>query len=160
VSDEYPDGSTGRSSDFEGGTLNWTPAGGVIEVLAAAPGTVTPAAGDWPATGAEDRMRYVIAQLMERYGSPADGASGVVGNLSAESGVLPSRIEGSREATPMRAADFRGAVRDFTADEVMLRANPNGPRLPGVGLAQWTSAARRAGMFTHACQSRFAGGRV
>jgi hypothetical protein len=50
----------------------------------------------------------------------------------------------------MRARDFAGAVRTFTAAEVMNRASPHGPALPGVGLAQWTSGGRRSGLFTHA----------
>jgi hypothetical protein len=149
VSDEYPDGAAGRSSDFEGGTLNWTPTDGIIEVLAATPGSVIPAAGDWPRTNTDDRLRYVMHQLVERYGFPMNGAAGIVGNLWAESAVIPSRIEGSAEATPMRAKDFSGASRDFTAQEIMARRQPLGPLLPGVGLAQWTSGTRRAGTFTH-----------
>ncbi|MFG1749639.1 phage tail tip lysozyme [Streptosporangium sandarakinum] len=149
VSDEYPDGSADRASDFEAGTLHWSPASGVIEILAPSPGAVVPAAGDWPRTGANDRLRYAVGQLVERYGFPPNGAAGVVGNLWAESAVIPSRIEGSSAASPMRAANFTGTVTDFTADQIMLRTNPGGPRLPGVGLAQWTSSARRAGMFAH-----------
>jgi hypothetical protein len=49
----------------------------------------------------------------------------------------------------MRAANFNGRITDFSPDLIMLRPHPAGPRLPGVGLAQWTSAPRRAGMFTH-----------
>ncbi|NEA31423.1 hypothetical protein [Streptomyces sp. SID13031] len=54
-------------------------------------------------------------------------------------------------ATPMRAKDFAGVVRDFTPDEIMTRdvKLKLGPRLPGVGLAQWTSSARRANLFKH-----------
>jgi hypothetical protein len=150
VSDEYPDGAAGRSSDFEGGILSWTPTDGVLEVFRPAPEVIMPAAGDWPRVSADHRMRYVMSQLVERYGFPADGAAGVVGNLWVESGVLPNRLEGSRASTPMRAPNFAGVVTDFTALEVMNRANPNGPRLPGVGLAQWTSGGRRSGLFMHA----------
>ncbi|XAS65611.1 phage tail tip lysozyme [Micrococcaceae bacterium Sec5.8] len=149
VSDEYPDGAASRSSDFEGGTLNWSAVNGVLEILAPVPGTVIPAGGDWVHTATEDRMRYVMGQLVLRYGYPVNAAAGIVGNLWAESGILPSRIEGSTEATPMRAATAAGVTTDFTAEQIMLRTNQAGPRLPGAGLAQWTSAARRAGMFTH-----------
>jgi hypothetical protein len=154
ITDEYPDGTVNRSSDFEGGTLAWTPAEDVLEIFAPVPGTVTPAAGDWPRVPTDERLRYAVGQLVLRYGFPLDGAAGVVGNLWAESGVIPPRIEGSSEGQPMRAQNFSGVVTDFTPDQVMLRPNPGGPRLPGVGLAQWTSAARRAGVFTHVYQGR------
>jgi hypothetical protein len=75
----------------------------------------------------------------------------LVGNLVAESAVLPSRIEGSRSDTPMRARNFAGDMTDFTPEEVMNRnfGARQGPRSPGIGLAQWTNAARRAGLFQH-----------
>jgi hypothetical protein len=99
-------------------------------------------------------MAYVMGLLVGTYGYPVTGAAGVVGNLWAESGVLPNRVEGSSAATPMRARDLSGDVCDFdfTAEEVMDRDRSAGvgPRLPGVGLAQWTSPSRRAGLFAYA----------
>ncbi|WIM99676.1 phage tail tip lysozyme [Actinoplanes oblitus] len=157
ITDEYPDGADGRSSDFEGGTLAWTPAGDVLEIPAPAPGAAVPAAGDWPAVPLTERLRYATGQLVHQYGFPADGAAGVVGNLLAESGVIPSRIEGSTADHPMRARNFDGVVVDFTPEEIMLRARPHGPRLPGAGLAQWTAASRRSGLFTHVYQGRALG---
>jgi hypothetical protein len=80
-----------------------------------------------------------------------NGTAGFVGNLFPESGVLPSRIEGSAAATPMRSANFAGTTTDFSPEEVMNRSSaanpPVGPRRPGIGLAQWTTPARRAGLF-------------
>ncbi len=149
VTDEYPDGPMGRSSDFEGGTLAWTPAADVLEVLAVVRGGVVPAAGDWPGVPLAARMRYVVQQLVVRYDLPVNGAAGIVGNLVAESGVIPSRIEGSSDIAPMRARNFSGVITDFTLEQIMLRPHPSGPQLPGVGLAQWTSERRRSGMFTH-----------
>ncbi|HEX8242990.1 MAG TPA: phage tail tip lysozyme, partial [Longimicrobium sp.] len=101
----------------------------------------------------------VMERLVDPYGFQVNGAAGLVGNLWAESGVIPSRIEGSATATPMRAPAFGGGTRDFTADEVMNRnpATHQGPRLPGIGLAQWTAPARRAGLFQHVYQGRPAG---
>ena len=105
----------------------------------------------WPAVSTENRLVYVMNLLVDTYHYPVNGAAGIVGNLYAESGVLPSRIEGSAAATPMRAANFAGQITDFTPEEVMNRsgtANPKvGPRKPGIGLAQWTSPARRSGLF-------------
>jgi subtilisin family serine protease len=154
VTDEYPDGKDGKSSDVEGGTLAWTPANDVLAILADISGTVIPAAGDWPNVGRSARMGYAVQQLVWRYGFPLNGASGVVGNLSAESGVIPSRIEGSSESSPTRARNFAGVMTDFTPQQIMTRTRPDGPRLPGVGLAQWTAKARRAGLFTHVYNGR------
>ena len=51
----------------------------------------------------------------------------------------------------MRAVDFAGKTTDFDPDEVMNRSGaatpPVGPRMPGIGLAQWTTPARRSGLF-------------
>lgn len=98
--------------------------------------------------------------LVDTHHYPVNGAAGIVGNLLAESGVLPSRVEGSAAATPMRARNRAGAVTDFTPDEVMNRSNTTGPRLPGVGLAQWTTPARRAGLFQRASGGRQLGSSI
>jgi hypothetical protein len=108
----------------------------------------------WALREPDVRILHVMERLIDTYHYPMNGAAGLVGNLHAESGVLPSRIEGSAEATPLRAPDFSGTTRDFTPDEVMNRSQPSaghagtGPKLPGIGLAQWTSGTRRSGLFT------------
>ncbi|MDX2019466.1 MAG: phage tail tip lysozyme [Deltaproteobacteria bacterium] len=104
----------------------------------------------WQLVAAADRQRHVMRLLITTYAYPANAAAGLVGNLMAESGVIPSRVEGSTAATPLRARNFANVQTDFTAWDVMNRnaATNVGPRLPGIGLAQWTSAARRAGLFT------------
>ena len=130
--------------------------GGRRPVLTPAPGTPSsPPASPAPA-GVEGRAVRVMEMLVRLYGYPVNGAAGLVGNLIAESGVIPERIEGSAESTPMRAADFNGRLRTFTPDEIRYRdyARRLGPRLPGVGLAQWTSRDRRAGLFNHSYQGR------
>jgi hypothetical protein len=125
-----------------------------------------PAAGAQPPsttpTGREARIRRVMDLLVNTYHYPVNGAAGVVGNLIAESGVQPDRIEGSHEDTPMRAADFTGRVRTFTPDEVRNRDKGRriGPRLPGVGLAQWTSRDRRMGLFRHSFRGRVLGSAI
>ncbi|MGW6194640.1 phage tail tip lysozyme [Kribbella sp. NPDC055110] len=149
-SDEYADGEDGRSSDFEGGTLFWTAEYGVLEIYAS-PAEQTAPDVDWTTTSGASRLAYAVRTLVDRYGYPVNGAAGIVGNLWAESGVLPSRIEGSASTSPLRAKDFDGNVVDFEAQDVMDR-DPDarsGPRLPGVGLAQWTSSARRARLFSY-----------
>lgn len=117
---------------------------------------------DWAQVPADQRLLHVMERLVDDYGLPVNGAAGLVGNLWAESGVIPSRIEGSAAATPMRAPDFAGAVTDFTPEQVMNRDRTRrvGPRAPGIGLAQWTSAGRRRGLFEHVYQGRPAGTRI
>ena len=112
--------------------------------------------------GESARILRVMELLVTRYRYPANGAAGLVGNLIAESGVLPNRIEGSRSATPMRAPDFTGRVRDWTPDEVRDRSysRRTGPRLPGIGLAQWTSPDRRRGLFRHVFRGRHLGSAI
>jgi hypothetical protein len=100
--------------------------------------------------------------LVNTYGYPVNGAAGLVGNLIAESGVMPNRIEGSQASTPMRAPDFSGRVRDFTPTEVQNRdaARRLGPGRPGIGLAQWTSSDRRSGLFRHTFRGRQLGAAI
>jgi hypothetical protein len=111
---------------------------------------------DWENLSLDERMRYVMGRLVDRYEYPVNGAAGIVGNLSSESGVLPNRIEGSKAATPLRTQDFHGNSFDFTPEQVMNRdkAAKRGPKLPGIGLAQWTSKGRRAGLFSHVYEGK------
>ncbi|MFJ4206596.1 phage tail tip lysozyme [Streptomyces sviceus] len=111
---------------------------------------IVPSDGDWTKIGTDDRMLYCMGQLVDRYSYPPAGAAGIVGNLWAESAVLPNRIEGSSPSTPMRAKNFAGVSTNFTAAQIRDRKSPHqGPKLPGVGLAQWTSPSRRSGLFRH-----------
>ncbi len=114
---------------------------------------------DWPDVTVDDRMRYVVARLVDTYGYPVNGAAGIVGNLYSESALVPSRVEGSDPPTPMHAPDFAGTDRDWDPLEVMSRdeTRRQGPRSAGVGLAQWTFSTRRRGLFAHTYGSRPAG---
>lgn len=130
--------------------------------VASPPGPApAPASGPVPAT-MDARVLRVMELLTGRYGYPVNGAAGLVGNLIAESQVQPNRIEGSSQATPMRAPDFAGRLRDWTPDQVRDRSfsRRTGPRLPGVGIAQWTSPDRRAGLFRHAFRGRQLGSAI
>jgi Phage tail lysozyme len=103
---------------------------------------------DWSSIPETERMAHVMALLVETHGYPENGAAGLVGNLYEESGLIPNRVEGSKVSDPMRAKDHAGDVQDFTADEIMDRkAGKSGPKKPGIGLAQWTTKERRAGLF-------------
>ncbi|WP_214316856.1 phage tail tip lysozyme [Nonomuraea sediminis] len=97
------------------------------------------------------RMLYVMEKLVRHYGYPVNGAAGLVGNFVIESYVIPSNIEGAKEQSPMRAANWSGEVVEHTADAIMNRneAAGVGPKLSGVGLAHWSERDRRRGLFTH-----------
>jgi hypothetical protein len=108
------------------------------------------------------RVLRVMRLLVQEYGYPVNAAAGVVGNLIAESSVLPNRIEGSQAATPMRAPDFTGRLQIFTPDQARDRhfSRRIGPRLPGIGIAQWTSPGRRQGLFRHTFRGRQLGSAI
>ena len=116
----------------------------------------------WQLVPVADRQRHVMQLLITTYGYPVNGAAGLVGNLMAESGVIPSRVEGSQASTPLRASNFASVQTDFSAWDVMNRNSTTrtGPRLPGVGLAQWTSPGRRAGLFTRTFRNANLGAQV
>jgi Phage tail lysozyme len=118
--------------------------------------TATESINNWTEIEPDQRIRSVMNLLTQSYQYPVNGAAGIVGNLWAESGVLPNRIEGSQLATPWRSKNFQGQWTDFTAEQVMNRHSQKrqGPRYPGIGLAQWTSAKRRRGLFEHLFQGR------
>ena len=118
---------------------------------------------NWTAVAPTSRMAYVVERLVNpphRY--PVNAAAGIVGNLFAESGVLPSRVEGSGAATPLRVPNFRGRATTFTPQQVMDRDKPSrtGPRAPGVGLAQWTTSERRTALFQQTAGGRQLGASV
>lgn len=127
----------------------------------------------WPLVPVDERLLHVMERLVDDNGFPVNGAAGLVGNLFAESGVLPSRVEGSSIDIPMTARNCTGATLAFTAEEVMNRTcvvskdrpcGPNkpgqGPCKPGIGLAQWTTPNRRRQLFQHIFQGRPAGARI
>lgn len=105
----------------------------------------------WEDWSESERIVYAMRGLTGTYGFGANAAAGIVGNLFAESAVLPNRIEGSKRETPMTAKDFTDVARPWTPVEVMKRDKNAklGPKKPGIGLAQWTSEGRRAGLFAH-----------
>jgi Phage tail lysozyme len=106
---------------------------------------------NWPAVPTANRLVYVMERLIQIHHYPVNGAAGIVGNVFAESGAIPSRIEGSAAETPLRSANFAGQQTDFRPEEVQDRSGgarpPVGPQKPGVGLAQWTTGSRRSGLF-------------
>ena len=114
---------------------------------------------NWAATTREQRQRYAVGRLVATYSYPVNAAAGLVGNLTSESEVMPPRLEASSASTPLDAPDFAGTLRHWSPQQVMDRsyAKKTGPQHPGVGLAQWTLASRRSGLFAHAYADRPAG---
>lgn len=106
---------------------------------------------NWERFAIEDRRWVAMRILTADYGFSENAAAGIVGNLEAESAIIPSRLEGSKRATPMRAKGFDGVEAEWAPREIERRSKAErfGPKKAGVGLAQWTSARRRAGLFTH-----------
>ena len=103
----------------------------------------------WAYVPKAERMLYVMNLLVDTHGYAVNGAAGIVGNLAGESSLIPSRVEGSAEWSPTRTAGFSGTVTDWTDEQIRDRDRKakTGPKLPGVGLAQWTTASRRGGFF-------------
>jgi len=121
---------------------------------------------NWSQTNVNQRMTHVMRLLVNEYNFPSNGAAGLVGNLRSESGVLPTKIEAAgrviRNASPLTERDFAGQETEFTAAQVMNRnrVTSTGPKLPGVGIAQWTTSARRSGLFQHVFQGRQQGAAI
>lgn len=94
-------------------------------------------------TNAEKIWNYLFGK-----GLPECAVFGLVGNMYAESGLLPNNLQDSYEkrlgytdATYTAAVD-NGAYRNFASDAA------------GYGLCQWTSAARKQGLYDLAESNR------
>ena len=103
-----------------------------------------------------DTMRAVWAYLI-KYMTP-EGAAGVMGNLYAESGVIPNRVE----ILCLKRLKEQGKVYTdatytaFVDDGTITRAqflNPLPGKQYGYGLAQWTSPGRKSALYD-LCRSR------
>lgn len=77
----------------------------------------------------------------QQRGLSPDQAAGIVGNLVAESGVLPARKQGQPVTYKATMADIREAIRLNKADSTQGF---------GIGIAQWTSWNRLEGLLDHA----------
>ncbi len=123
----------------------------VLSVPAASGGAdPTGVTTDWSTVPLRDRRVAVMRILTQRYGYPVNGAAGVVGNLEAESGIIPNRVQQSKASTPMTSPDSNGVVTTWTAQQIMDRKEgQSGPKTGGIGLAQWTFWTRREGLFKY-----------
>src|SRR5262249_46521411 len=88
-----------------------------------------------------------------KYGYSVNAAAGIVGNLDAESAVLPSRVQNSTKVKPLSAPNAAGKTTDFTPEDLRQNSLPGGqpknvlPPKTGIGLAQWTLPNPRPGLF-------------
>ena len=103
-----------------------------------------------------DTMRTVWAYLI-KYMTP-EGAAGVMGNLYAESGVIPNRVETlclkrlKEQGKVYTNATYTAFVDDGTITKAQF-LNPLPGKQYGYGLAQWTSPGRKAALYD-LCRSR------
>ena len=107
---------------------------------------------NWSAVDITDRRIAAMQLLIEKYGCSVNGAAGIVGNFEAESSIIPNRVQGSKDDTPMTARDKDGKQVKWTARQIMewTKDGTGGPRSGGgIGLAQWTEETRREGLFIH-----------
>lgn len=96
-----------------------------------------------PGTSYFAPITQIWRQLYEKIGN-AYGVAGLMGNLWAESGLLPDRVQGD-----VPYSDFS---QTYTAqvDNGTISRNDfvdNGPNGGGYGLAQWTYPPRKAGLY-------------
>lgn len=97
-----------------------------------------------------DTMRTVWAYLI-KYMTP-EGAAGVMGNLYAESGVIPNRVETlclkrlKEQGKVYTNATYTAFVDDGTITKAQF-LNPLPGKQYGYGLAQWTSPGRKAKLY-------------
>lgn len=103
-----------------------------------------------------DTMRAVWAYLI-KYMTP-EGAAGVMGNLYAESGVIPNRVEIlclkrlKEQGKVYTDATYTAFVDDGTITKAQF-LNPLPGKQYGYGLAQWTSPGRKSALYD-LCRSR------
>ena len=103
-----------------------------------------------------DTMRTVWAYLI-KYMTP-EGAAGVMGNLYAESGVIPNRVEIlclkrlKEQGKVYTNATYTAFVDDGTITKAQF-LNPLPGKQYGYGLAQWTSPGRKSALYD-LCRSR------
>ncbi len=101
---------------------------------------INPSAAKGVVTGSADEKELFEKLTSSAFGLTKAGASGLMGNLYAESGLKPNNMENSYESklglndiTYTNAVD-NGSYTNFVNDRV------------GYGLAQWTSAGRKQGL--------------
>ena len=87
-----------------------------------------------------DIWGYLIADIQNEY-----GVAGLMGNLQAESGLIPYRLQGDFSSGYTTSIEYTQNVDNGTISEYDFVHNaPNGG---GYGLAQWTYYTRKQGLY-------------
>lgn len=96
-----------------------------------------------PGTSYEAPITQIWRQLYEKIGNTY-GVAGLMGNLWAESGLLPDRVQGD-----IPYSDYSKAYTAQVDSGAISRSEfvNNGPGGGGYGLAQWTFSTRKAGLY-------------
>lgn len=102
---------------------------------------------DGSSSGTE-HSRYIWDYFMEKIGNPY-GVAGLMGNLEAESGLYPDRVQGD--------IPYSDYSKEYTADVDAGTISEsdfvnNGPNGGGYGLAQWTYYTRKQALY-NLCKS-------
>ena len=96
-------------------------------------------------TTGEQIYNYLISQ-----GLTDAGAAGLIGNLSAESGLVPTRLQGDFSSGYTTSANYTNQVDSGAISRSQFVHN--GPGGGGYGLAQWTYYTRKEKLYDFAKQ--------
>ena len=90
-------------------------------------------------------LEVVWSKLILDGGLTEIGAAALMGNLQAESGIIPYRIQGDFTTGYTRSKEYTAKVNsgDITRDDFI----EHGPGGGGYGLAQWTSHNRKRNLY-------------
>ena len=89
----------------------------------------------------QDIWNYLMVLIENEY-----GVAGLMGNLLAESGLLPFRLQGDYDAEHNypRSHEYSADVNDGTISEYTFVHDEK-----GYGLAQWTYSSRKQGLYNY-----------
>lgn len=91
----------------------------------------------------EDTSKVIWDYLLDKLGN-AYGVAGLMGNLQAESGLYPDRVQGDIPYSAY-SQEYTAQVDNGTISEYDFVHN--GPNGGGYGLAQWTYSTRKQGLY-------------
>ena len=95
--------------------------------------------------------KRIVWNYLVKSGMTPEGAAGMMGNLQAESGIIPNRVETKclnrykEQGKIYTDATYTAFVNDGTISKAEF-LRPMGKQY-GYGLAQWTSPGRKEGLY-------------
>lgn len=100
--------------------------------------------GKWGRGNYDAQIWWYLKQM----GMTDAGAAGLMGNLDAESGLMPNNAENAvNKYTGMDDDQYTAAVDNGTIDKNTFLHPKGGSSQYGYGLAQWTSPGRKEGLY-------------